>query len=105
MVVYCTIMAPAKLFYDYKDTTSDGVLVEMVIWELPAVTSERPHKLKYRLYAGWLVGGLIVRYDNEAGKGDHRHDAHGETPYTFTNVEQLVADFLADIEAARTAGR
>ena len=41
----------------------------MVIWELPAATVERPHALKYRLYCG-EAGRCIVRYDNEAGKGE-----------------------------------
>jgi hypothetical protein len=43
-------------------------------------------------------------YDNEAGKGDHRHTLGGtEEPYVFTDPETLVNDFLADVEAWRTA--
>jgi hypothetical protein len=41
-----------------------------------------------------------VGYENERGKGDHRH-IRGETPYAFTGVEQLMADFWADVRAAR----
>ena len=39
----------------------------------------------------------IVGYDNETGKGDHRHYRTREEPYAITDVETLVADFLAYI--------
>jgi hypothetical protein len=42
-----------------------------------------------------------VCYDNERGKGDHRHFSGVETPYSFSTVEQLVADFWSDVEALR----
>ena len=42
-----------------------------------------------------------MRYDNETGKGDHRHSKDQEEQYHFTDVETLLADFLADIEKAR----
>lgn len=48
-----------------------------------------------------LVGRDSIRtvgYDNERGKGDHKHIGKVETPYKFTTGEQLVADFLADVE-------
>lgn len=43
----------------------------------------------------------MVRYDNETGKGDHQHEGDREEPYAFTDVETLVADFLADIARGR----
>jgi hypothetical protein len=46
----------------------------------------------------------MVRYDNETGKGDHRHEGDREEPYAFTDVETLVADFLADIARVRRGG-
>jgi len=39
-----------------------------------------------------------MRYDNERGKGDHRHYGAREEPYNFTTVESLWADFQADVE-------
>ena len=39
----------------------------------------------------------MVRYDNEAGKGDHRHFAGTEKRYPFSDVDKLLADFQADI--------
>jgi hypothetical protein len=44
---------------------------------------------------------LRRRYDNETGKGDHRHLQGREMAYRFKNVEVLVADFLSDIESVR----
>jgi hypothetical protein len=38
-----------------------------------------------------------LRYDNEIGKGDHRHFAGKESAYAFTTPEQLIADFQKDI--------
>ncbi|WP_293188679.1 DUF6516 family protein [Ottowia sp.] len=40
----------------------------------------------------------MVRYDNEAGKGDHRHVGADEHPYAFTTPEQLLADFWQDVQ-------
>ena len=42
-----------------------------------------------------------MRYDNERGKGDHRHVGGEEESYTFAGVEKLVADFLDDVDKAR----
>mgnify|MGYP000858758244 FL=1 len=84
VMVYCTIMSPAKLLYRAKRTTREGLIVEMVVWQLPEPTAERPHRLKYRLYCGRLDGTLVVRYDNETGKGDHRHYGDSESSYTLS---------------------
>ena len=73
----------------------------MVLWQLPQKTTDKPHGLKYRLYYGRADGTCLVRYDNETGKGDHRHFLDKEEPYRFKNVETLVADFLSDIEYTR----
>jgi hypothetical protein len=39
-----------------------------------------------------------VRYDNESGKGDHRHYGGREEPYHFIGIDKLMADFLSDVE-------
>jgi len=80
---------------------ADGAIREMVLWQLPEITAENPHGLKYRLYYGLADGTCLVRYDNETGKGDHRHRRDQEEPYQFEDVETLVADFLEDIEKER----
>ena len=50
---------------------------------------------------GVVNGQCVVRYDNETGKGDHRHLGEVERPYRFTTPEQLVADFFSEIERWR----
>ena len=40
---------------------------------------------------------LLVRYDNEAGKSDHRHVMGCEESYRFVSVAKLRRDFEADI--------
>jgi hypothetical protein len=92
-------MKATKLFHD-KATLPDGAIVEMTIWQLATANPERPHGLKYSLYYG-RAGERLVGYDNERGKGDHKHIAGREQRYRFVSVEQLVADFLADVERVR----
>jgi hypothetical protein len=89
-------MKATRIFYD-KAVLPDGFIVEMVIWQLPTSSAERPHGLKYRLYFG-RNGQRMVGYDNERGKGDHKHILDVEKSYKFTTAEKLVADFLSDIE-------
>jgi hypothetical protein len=85
----------ARLLYREKYIYADGAIREMVLWQLP-------DGLKCRLYYGLANGTCLLRYDNETGKGDHRHFLDKELPYRFKNVETLVADFLSDIEYARS---
>lgn len=77
------------------------VTVEMVLWALPAPSPERPHGLKYRLFCG-KGADCVVRYDNETGKGDHRHYGAVEAPYRFESVDVLIEDFSED--CSRLAG-
>jgi hypothetical protein len=94
-------MAKATLIYYDKASLPDGGIVEMKIWSLPEKSLERRHGLKYSLYYGHR-GDRIVGYGNEAGKGDHRHLRDQEMAYSFLSVEQLIADFLADVERERS---
>jgi len=91
-------MPVAKQLYKRKHTYSDGSVVELTILQLPEPTVERPHGLKYSLHCGYTDGTLIVRYDNEHGKGDHRHFKGTEEPYRFTDIDTLIADFIRDIQ-------
>jgi hypothetical protein len=86
-----TLVFRSKLIYP------DGAIREMVLWKLPKMTPDRPFGLKYRLYYGLADGTCLVRYDNEKGKGDHRHIGPKEETYKFKDVETLVKDFLIDI--------
>lgn len=93
-------MATATLLYRSKTAFADGATQEMVLWALPHPTPDRPHRLKYRLYYGLADGTCLVRYDNESGKGEHRHIEDREVPYAFKDVETLVRDFFNDVVQA-----
>ena len=80
-----------------KEVRNDGSIVEIVIWELPEPLSPSAHRYKYRLYFG-AAGVDRVRYDNERGKGDHRHVGGREEDYGFTTLEKLLEDFQRDVE-------
>lgn len=94
----------AELLFKDKYVYKDGAIREMILWRLPAHDPERSHGLKYRLYYGY-PGQCLVRYDNERGKGDHRHyiDDNGIEREERVSVQQLVGDFSADIEKLRGA--
>jgi hypothetical protein len=92
-------MKAERIFYDRMDLP-DGSIIEMVIWKLPAPVLGSRHSLKYRLYYG-RNGERLIGYDNERGKGDHRHLGSLEEPYLFTTVEALVSDFIAQVKQER----
>jgi hypothetical protein len=83
-----------------KQVLPDGAIVEMKIWQLATPLRGSAHTLKYSLYYG-KDNKPLVGYDNERGKGDHRHIEGGQERYVFTSVEQLIADFLADVRGIR----
>lgn len=88
-------MAKARQIINRRFVRGD-LLIEVVLWQLPRASAERPHGLKYRLYCG-RGKACVVRYDNEAGKGDHRHYGEREEQYAFVSVEVLLADFAGDV--------
>ncbi len=94
-------MPKATLLFRSHLVYPDGALREMVIWRLPKADQEHPYGLKYRLYYGSPDGRCMIRYDNERGKGDHRHFCGKEARYHFRDVETLVADFQRDVNRVR----
>jgi len=89
---------PAILLAHAKEIRDDGSIVEIVIWELPEALPPSNHRFKYRLFYG-TAEGRRVGYDNERGKGDHRHIGEREESYAFSTVEQLLEDFRHDVES------
>ena len=78
----------------------------MVVWsrwwcgQVPEPVPPSLHGFKYRLVFA-RAGERVVGYDNERGKGDHKHIGALERPYPFSDVATLMNDFLADVEAFR----
>ena len=94
-------MKPALLLLEERRDIAEDRFVELVVWQVPQPVRDSKHWFKYRRV--FVINGLcVLRYDNEAGKGDHRHVSAVESPYTFTTPEQLYADFMADVTNWRT---
>lgn len=75
---------------------SQNAFAELVLWQLPTPLPGSSHRFKYRL-AYVVSSKCVLRYDNESGKGDHRHFGGSEEQYSFSTPEQLIADFEQDI--------
>jgi hypothetical protein len=90
----------AELIIHEKMILDADSLIEIRVWKVPVAVPPSEHELKYA--AVYVVKNKrIIGYDNERGKGDHRHFFEGETSYKFETIEKLLADFKADVEAVR----
>lgn len=90
-------MVDATSLLNIKRDFTNGAILPIVIWQIPKPTSERPHGYKYRLNYSLADGSTLVRYDNETGKGDHKHIRGVEQPYKFSTIKQLLGDLDADV--------
>lgn len=88
----------ARLLFEDKAVFEDGSLYQIVIWSVPQPVPPSMHGYKYSLFYG-RPGQRLVGYDNERGKGDHKHVAGVESAYAFVSLNQLLDDFRADVEA------
>jgi hypothetical protein len=89
-----------------SDTTrlfEDGAIMRIRVWEVAEPVPPSEHRFKYSLFYG-RPGERVVLYDNERGKGDHRHYGEREEAYEFKDIETLIADFLADVRRERGEG-
>jgi hypothetical protein len=90
----------ARAIANERVILSEREFAQIVIWEVPAPVPGSSHGYKYRL-AYVRDGECVMRYDNEAGKGDHRHTAEAENAYQFKSLEKLLEDFYSDLEDMR----
>lgn len=89
----------AKEVFRVKQAYGEGI-VEMVIWQVPTPVPPSEHPYKYRLV--YIVEGKrVIGYDNERGKGDHKHVGDAELPYSFVNPQRLMADFMVDVKGVK----
>lgn len=86
----------ARTLFDGREPISEDAFVELVLHEVPEPVIGSTRAYKYRL-ALVVDGACVLRYDNETGKGDHKHQGEKETIYHFSTVEKLVADFYHDV--------
>jgi hypothetical protein len=86
------------LIYREKRSYAGGI-IEMVVWQVPEPVPPSEHPFKYRLV--FVRDGVrLVGYDNERGKGDHRHLGKIEMTYTFEDEDKLLEDFWQDVKEA-----
>ena len=69
---------------------------DLLIWRVPHPVEGSRHDFKYSL-AFVHREVCAVRYDNERGKGDHRHAGGQEMSYDFLSLDRLLGDFFADV--------
>ncbi len=91
----------AELVISDKVVFDDGAIQHIVVWRVPAPVKGSAHGFKYRLFYG-VAGRRLIGYDNERGKGDHRHIEDREEPYEFRGWAALIDDFLADVAWMRS---
>ena len=89
-------MPEAELVLRSRNSLLGGV-VEMVVWKVPLPVPPCGHAFKYRL-AFVREGQRVVGYDNERGKGGHKHIDGREFQYRFIDIDTLMRDFLRDVE-------
>ena len=85
---------------DERRVLAENAFVELVVWQVPSPLPGSRHAFKYRL-ALVVDGACVLRYDNEAGKGDHKHLGREHRPYAFSTTAQLLADFWNDVNEWR----
>jgi len=86
----------ATLLVRTRVVYSEASFAELVLWQVPVPVAGSTHYYKFRL--AYVVKGVcVVRYDNETGKGDHRHFGERESKYSFSTPEALLAAFGRDI--------
>jgi hypothetical protein len=88
----------AELLYREKRSYAGGI-IELVIWQVPEPVPPSEHPFKYRLVFV-RDGKRMVGYDNERGKGDHKHIGDTELPCIFVDETRLLEDFWQDVEEA-----
>lgn len=90
----------AKLLFHERHQLETTLFVEMKVWRVPTPVRGSSHDFRYSL-ALVSKGECALRFDNEAGKGDHFHIGELERSYRFISAERLLADFWRQVDEWR----
>jgi hypothetical protein len=72
VVINNNMESKARLIEKSRTVVNESAFFEVVLWHLPSPVPGSRHAFKYR--PALVVNGVcVLRYDNERGKGDHRH--------------------------------
>jgi hypothetical protein len=86
-----------RLLLRERRIIAEDRFAEIVIWQVPRALRGSRHRFKYRL--AFVVDEVcVLRFDNETGKGDHKHVGETEVTYRFTTLERLIEDFWNEVE-------
>lgn len=86
----------AELVIRFRDVFIEGIVVG-VVWRVADPVPPSEHPFKYRL-AYLIDGRRVVGFDNERGKGDHKHVGDEELRYAFVDIDRLIDDFWREVE-------
>ena len=96
-------MPKAEKILDLRNEFQNGTVIVIRVWLVPEPVPPSEHRFKYSFFFG-RPGVRLVLFDNERGKGDHKHIREVESDYAFESVEKLTADFLAAVRAVQAEG-
>ncbi|PPQ31329.1 toxin-antitoxin system TumE family protein [Rhodopila globiformis] len=89
----------ARLLFKRRLVPSPDAFADVVLWPVPSPVRGSAHSLKYS--PALVVDEVcVLRYDNEAGKGDHIHEHSEQRPYAFVSQTRLLNDFLGGRKVA-----
>jgi hypothetical protein len=94
-------MPKAEKILDVRNVFDDGSFLIIRVWRVVDPVQPSPHRFKYSFFYG-RPGERLVLFDNERGKGDHKHIRDVESPYAFESIEKLTADFLTEVKRMRS---
>ena len=90
----------AELLLRERHQLGTAAFAELRIWRVRKPVRGSSHPYKYSL-AYVVSGECVLRYDNEAGKGDHKHIGTEELAYRFDTPAALLSDFWNDVDQWR----
>jgi hypothetical protein len=90
----------AQVLVDDRIKQGENGFVELRVLLVPIAVRGSAHTFKYSL--SLVVEGVcVLRFDNEAGKGDHYHLDGVELPYNFSTMPVLLDDFWKMVDEWR----
>src|SRR5260370_40171822 len=98
------MVAKAEKILDVRNVFDDGSFLIIRVWRVVDPVPPSLHRFKYSFFYG-RPEGFMVLFDNERGKGDHKHVGEVESSYAFESIEKLTADFLAEVRRFRSKGK
>jgi len=99
-----TTCAEGGEILDVRHEFRDGTRLVIRVWVVAAPVPPSAHRYKYSFFFG-RPGERLVLFDNERGKGDHKHIREIESAYAFESIGKLTEDFMDAVRAIRMEQR